>query len=105
MEKIAVIKTGGKQYKVKQGQRLKVEKLDGAEGGEVEFGEVLFVSDETGEKVQIGVPHVKDAVVKGKITKQGRARKIDVIKYKPKIRYKRKIGHRQYFTEVEITQI
>lgn len=99
----AIIKTGGKQYKVSPGQRLKIEKLDAAEGAAVQFGEVLLVAD--GDKVEIGTPLVKDANVGAKVLKQGRARKQIVFKYHPKSRYRKKKGHRQHFTEVEIQKI
>lgn len=99
----AVIKTGGKQYKVAPGQKLKIEKLDAKEGAVVHFGEVLLVAD--GDGVTIGTPFVKGAKVDAKILKQGRDRKKIVFKYHSKSRYRKKKGHRQHFTEVEITKI
>ena len=99
----AVIRTGGKQYKVRAGQKLRIEKLDAAEGGAVHFGEVLLVAD--GEKTEIGTPLVKEASVDAKVLKQARARKQIVFKYHPKSRYRKKKGHRQHFTEVEIQKI
>lgn len=99
----AVIKTGGKQYKVSPGQKLKIEKLDAKEGASVKFGEVLLVAD--GEKIDIGTPLVKDAKVEARILKQGRERKKIVFKYHPKSRYRKKKGHRQHFTEVEVQKI
>jgi len=101
----AVIKTGGKQYKVKEGDKLKVEKLEAEEGSIVDFDEVLLVSDENGEDLKIGAPRVEGAKVTAKVLEQGRAKKIDVIKYKRKIRYRKKYGHRQHFTEVQIEKI
>ncbi|MBU2575526.1 50S ribosomal protein L21 [Patescibacteria group bacterium] len=101
----AVIKTGGKQYKVKKGDKLKVEKLDAEKDKSIDFDEVLLVADEKGEDVKIGAPLVKGAKVSAKVLEQGRAKKIDVIKYKRKIRYKKKYGHRQLFTEVLIQAI
>lgn len=103
MSKFAVIKTGGKQYKVAEGQKLRVEKLTTEEGGEVVFDNVLMVSDEA--DLKIGTPVVEGAKVSAKIAKQGRNRKIVVFKYKAKKRYKKKAGHRQAFTELEITKI
>ena len=98
---IAIIKTGGKQYKVKKGDRLKVEKLPKKEGSEITLNEVLLVAD--AKKTTLGRPKVKNAKVTAKVLKQGKAKKVEVIKYKNKIRYRRKIGHRQNFTELEIT--
>lgn len=105
MSKIAVIKTGGKQYKVKSKDRLKIEKIKGKVGDKINFNEVLLVADEDGKEIKIGKPKVSGAKVEAKILKQSRAKKLTVIKYKPKVRYRRKIGHRQQFTEVEIEAI
>lgn len=99
----AVIKTGGKQYKVTTGKKIKIEKLDVPADKSVVFEEVLLVDD--GKKVEIGQPLVKDAKVEAKILEQGRADKITVFKYKAKKRYQVKRGHRQPFTLVEITKI
>ncbi len=100
----AVIKTGGKQYLVKPGDKLEVEKLDGAEAGkEVIFPEVLLVSDE--KKHEVGAPFVKGAKVTAKVIGDTKGDKLIIFKYKSKKRYKRKIGHRQKFTEVEIISI
>lgn len=100
---LAVIKTGGKQYIVKLGQKLKIEKLEKEVGEEITFDEVLLVQKD--DKVEIGSPLVKGAKVVGKVTTQGKGKKIVIFKYKPKVRYRRKAGHRQLFTEVEITKI
>jgi len=100
---LAVIKTGGKQYVVKPGDKLKVEKLDKKEGQEIVFSDVLLV--EKNKKVEIGTPKLKEAKVEAKVLKHGRGEKIIVFKYKPKKRYSRKIGHRQPYTEIEITGI
>lgn len=100
---LAVIKTGGKQYLVQPGDKIKVEKLEKEEGKEITFSEVLLL--EKNNKLEIGTPHVKGVKVEGKIIKQGKGEKLIIFKYKPKKRYKRKIGHRQRFTEVEITKI
>ena len=99
----AVIRTGGKQYLVSPGDKIKVEKLN-EEKKEVVFDEVLLVV--SGKKtVKIGDPLVKGAKVKAKVIKQDRAKKIIVFKYKPKKRYQKKKGHRQPYTEVEILKI
>jgi len=100
---LAIIKTGGKQYLVSPGQKIKIEKLDDNEGKEVVFDQVLLL--EKDGKVEIGAPLVDGAKVTGKILRQGKAKKVIVFKYKSKKRYKRKKGHRQQFTEVEITEI
>lgn len=100
---LAVIKTGGKQYVVRPGQKLKIEKLNAAEGDKFEFDEVLLLSD--GSKVEIGTPHIKGAKVEAEVLKQGRGRKIIIFKYHAKTRYRKKKGHRQHFTEVKITKI
>ncbi len=102
MSKIAVIKTGGKQYIVKDGETLKVEKML-AEGA-MEFKDVLLLADEAGEQVEIGKPRLAMAV-KADITKQGRAKKIMVVHYKAKSRYHKKYGHRQPFTEVKVSSV
>lgn len=100
---LAVIKTGGKQYIVKIGQKLKVEKLKEKEGSEVIFTEVLLL--EKDGKIEIGTPFVKNAQVKAKILKHSKAKKKIVFKYKSKTRYKKKKGHRQPYTEIEILEI
>ncbi len=99
----AVIKTGGKQYVVKPGDRLKVEKIEGNPGDLVEIKEVLLVN--LGEDLKVGAPFVDSAVVTAEIIEQGRSPKIIVFKKKPKKGYKRKKGHRQYFTTIEIKEI
>jgi len=99
---IAIIKTGGKQYIVKPGDKLKVEKLEEKEGAKISFSDVLLV--EKNKKVEIGTPLVK-AEVQAKVVSQGKGDKVIVFKYKAKKRYSRKIGHRQPYTEIEITGI
>jgi len=99
----AVIKTGGKQYLVKEGEKIKIEKIEKKEGEKVEFKEVLFL--EKDGRVKIGKPLVEGAKVLGKVLKQGRSKKIIVFKYKPKTRYRKKKGHRQPFTELLIEKI
>lgn len=100
---LAVIKTGGKQYRVSPKDKLKIEKLDLAEGSEVVFDSVLLV--ENGKDITIGEPLVKGATVVGKVLKQAKADKVMTFKKKAKKRYKVKKGHRQNYTEVEIVEI
>jgi len=99
----AVVKTGGKQYIAVPGRKLKIEKLDVGGDGRVILDEVLLIAD--GENVQIGMPTVKGVSVEAKVLKQGRARKVIVFKYRPKARWRKKKGHRQRYTEVEIANI
>ena len=99
----AVIVTGGKQYTVAEGDVLYIEKL-GVEAEEtVKFEQVLAVLD--GENSKVGAPTVEGAVVEAKVVKNGKGKKIDIIKYKPKKGEKKHIGHRQPYTKVEITKI
>lgn len=100
---LAIIKTGGKQYKIEEGDKIKIEKIEGVEGDAVSFDEVLFVGDE--KDVKIGSPMVDGAKVEGKIVQQTRDEKVWGIKHKAKKRYKMKFGHKQFRTEVEITKI
>ena len=100
---LAVIRTGGKQYLVTPGQTIKIEKIEGKEDKEITFKEVLLV--QKNKKVEIGIPLVKGAKVIGKILSQRKAKKVIILKYKPKTRQKTKKGHRQPFTEVKITKI
>ena len=100
---LAVIKTGGKQYIVKPGDKIKVEKLEVEEGKEIIFPEVLLL--EKNKKIEIGTPFVVGAKVTAKFLAPVKGKKLILFKYKPKKRYKRKIGHRQNFTEVEIKSI
>ena len=99
----AVFKTGGKQYRASQGDRLRVEKLDADVGDSVEFDQILLVGE--GSDIQVGAPLVKGGKVEAKVTAQGRDKKVEVIKFKRRKNYKRQHGHRQHFTEVEITSI
>ena len=99
----AVVHSGGKQYKVEEGQVLRVEKIAGDVGSPVTFDQVLLVSD--GDNITIGKPTVDNVSVKGRIVEQGKSRKIIVFKYKRRKRYRRKQGHRQLFTAVRIDQI
>ena len=99
----AVIVTGGKQYTVAEGDVLYIEKLNVEAEETVKFEQVLAVLD--GENSKVGVPTVEGAVVEAKVVKNGKGKKIDVIKYKPKKGEKKHIGHRQPYTKVEITKI
>ncbi len=99
----AVIQTGGKQHRVEPGQTIEVEKLLIDEGQTVELTEVLLVSDDNG--VRQGRPLVDGAKVVGRVVKQTRGPKIIVFKYKPKVRYRKKTGHRQSITRIAITDI
>ena len=98
----AVIKTGGKQYRVTEGQKLRVEKLAGTAGDKVTFGEVLLVG---GDSPKVGQPLVKGASVAAEITGQGRGPKLVVFKFRRRKNYRRKAGHRQPYTELKITGI
>lgn len=98
----AVIRTGGKQYRVSEGERLRVEKLDGNVGDSLQFDQVLMLG---GEKVQIGKPLISGAKVMAEIIAQDRAKKIIVYKYRRRKNYRRKAGHRQPFTELKVTSI
>ena len=100
---LAVIKTGGKQYLVKKGDRIEIEKIEGKEGDEIEFTDILLL--EKNKKVEIGKPKIEKAKVVGKILEQGRGEKVIIFKYKPKKRYKKKAGHRQPYTKIEIKEI
>lgn len=100
---LAIIKTGGKQYIVQPGDKIKVEKLDKKQGEEFSFSDVLLV--EKNKKIEIGNPLVKDVKVDAKVLSHGKGDKIIVFKYKPKKRESRKIGHRQPYTEIEIIGI
>ena len=99
----AVIRTGGKQYKVQEGETLRVEKLEGGEGSEVEFKDVLMVSD--GENVTLGQPGIENAMVKAHIVEQGKGKKVLVFKFKRRKGYRKLKGHRQLFTAVKIDNI
>ena len=99
----AVIESCGKQYKVAEGDVVFFEKLDVEEGKKVTFDKIVLVSDEG--KVQVGNPYVKSMKVEGKVVAHGKGKKIIVFKMKPKKNYRRKQGHRQPYTKVEITSI
>lgn len=99
----AVIKTGGKQYRVEQGDLLKVEKIEIAPGETLSFDEVLLVAD--GDKVQVGQPLLAGAKVTAEVVSQGRHDKIKIVKFRRRKHYRKQAGHRQWFTEVKITAI
>ncbi len=99
----AVVATGGKQYKVKEGDVLQVEKLAGEVGAEITFDRVLMVSD--GDNVSLGQPEIDGAVVSGHIVEQGKDKKVIIFKRKRRKRFRRKNGHRQMFTAVKIGSI
>ena len=104
VEKIyAIIETGGKQYKVTLGQTIDVERLDAAEGDTVELDRVLLIAD--GDKVTVGTPVVEGAKVIATSQGEGKGKKIIVFKYKPKVRYRRKMGHRQLYTRLTVDKI
>jgi large subunit ribosomal protein L21 len=99
----AIIETGGKQYKVIPGQTIDVERLDVAEGNTVELDRVLLISDN--DKVTVGTPTVDGAKVIATSQGEGKGKKIIVLKYKPKVRYRKKTGHRQLYTRLTIDKI
>ena len=104
MSLTAIIKTGGKQYLVKEGDIFRVEKLSGQAGDKISFKNPLLVFDLDKSEVQIGQPQLKGEV-KAEILEQGKGKKIKIVKYKPKVRYRRKTGHRQPYAKVQITEI
>lgn len=99
----AVVATGGKQYRVEEGEVLKVEKLPGEVGEEVVLSDVLLYSD--GENVSVGQPKLEGASVKAEIVEQGRLKKVLIFKYKRRKGYRKKQGHKQHFTALKIKQI
>lgn len=99
----AVIKTGGKQYRVSEGQTLRIEKLNAEQGTNVEFDQVLMVAD--GENFKVGTPLVSGGKVTAEILEQGRGKKVKIVKFRRRKHYRRQMGHRQSFTEVKITGI
>lgn len=99
----AVIKTGGKQYRVEEGDTLRVEKIEVATGESLDFDQVLLVAD--GDKVTVGQPLVEGAKVTAEVVDQGRHKKIRIIKFRRRKHSRKQQGHRQWFTEVKITGI
>ena len=98
----AIIETGGKQYRVENGDVIYIEKLDAEVDAEVTFDKVVAVSDKS---LKVGKPYVKDAFVKGTVLKNGKVKKVNIFTYKPKKGCSRKMGHRQPYTKVQITEI
>ncbi len=103
MSKFAVIETGGKQYKVSPGDKIKIEKISGKEGEDVHFDKVLLKAD--GASVEVGAPYLTGAKVEATVLRQARDKKKIVFRYHSKTRYRKKKGHRQHFTEVQIEKI
>ncbi|NIR32554.1 MAG: 50S ribosomal protein L21 [Gammaproteobacteria bacterium] len=99
----AVFETGGKQYRVSEGDRIRVERLPAGEGNEVRFDKVLLVGD--GDSTQVGTPYLEGGAVSALVRAQGRGEKLHVIKFKRRTRYRRRQGHRQAYTELEIKGI
>ena len=99
----AVIKTGGKQYRVSEGETLKVEKLEVEPGKKVTFDEVLMIAD--GDKVQVGSPHVTKASVDAKVISQGKGKKVRILKFRRRKNSMKQQGHRQLYTEIQIDKI
>ncbi len=101
--KLAVITSGGKQYKISPGQKLKIEKLPKEAGSKIAFDKILLLAE--GDKVKIGTPYIENALAEAEILKVARDKKKIVFRYHSKTRYRKKKGHRQYYTEVKITEI
>ena len=99
----AVIVTGGKQYRVSEGQTLKVEKLAAEEGAAIELDKVLLVAN--GEEIKIGAPVVDGAKVNAEVVAHGRGKKVRIVKFKRRKHHMKQMGHRQWFTEIKITGI
>jgi len=101
----AIIQTGGKQYKVKKGDVIEIEKIDKKKGSKIKFDKILLISSDEGRNFKMGKSYIKGAKVEGEILDQIKGKKITIIKYKPKTRYKRKKGHRQLYAKVRIGKI
>ena len=99
----AVVKTGGKQYKVAQDEYLKVEKLEGNEGDSIELDQVLMIAD--GDKLKIGSPMIDGGKVTATILSHGRHKKVEIMKFRRRKHHQKRTGHRQYYTDIEITGI
>lgn len=99
----AVIVSGGKQYRVSEGDKLKLEKIEAETGASIDFDKVLLVVD--GEKVNVGAPEVKGAKVTAEVVSHGRHKKVKILKFKRRKHHMKQMGHRQWFTEVKITGI
>ena len=99
----AVFKSGGKQYRVSKGEKLKLEKLEANVGKKVVFDQVLSVGE--GKDINIGPPYLADAIVEAKVIDEGKDKKIEVVKFKRRKNYKRNFGHRQHYSLIEVTNI
>ena len=99
----AVIKTGGKQYKLAQGDVVRVEKLDAEEGASVELDKVLMIAD--GDSINVGTPYVDGGKVSVTVKSHGRAKKVEIMKFRRRKHHQKRTGHRQYYTEIEVTGI
>jgi len=99
----AVFKSGGKQYRVSKGEKLKLEKLETDVGKKVVFDQVLSVGE--GKDINIGTPYLADAIVEAKVLDEGKDKKIEVVKFKRRKNYKRNFGHRQHYSLIEVTNI
>ena len=99
----AVIKTGGKQYRVSEGETLKIEKLEVEPGKKITFNEVLMIAD--GENIQVGSPLVEKATVEAEVISQGKGKKVNILKFKRRKHSMKRQGHRQFFTEIQIGKI
>ncbi len=99
----AVVSTGGKQYRVAEGDLCRIEKLDAEEGASVEIDKVLMIAD--GDNINIGAPFVKGGKVTATVKAHGRAKKVEIMKFRRRKHHQKKTGHRQYYTDIEITGI
>ena len=99
----AVVSTGGKQYRVTEGDLCRVEKLDAEEGAAVEIDKVLMIAD--GDKINIGTPFVEGGKVTATVKAHGRAKKVEIMKFRRRKHHQKRTGHRQHYTEIEITGI
>ena len=99
----AVIKTGGKQYRVKEGDVIKLETLSGDVGSEISFTDVLMFAD--GDKITVGVPFIANALVKAEVIEHARHKKVKIIKFRRRKHHMKQMGHRQNYTQVKITAI
>ncbi len=99
----AVIATGGKQYKVAQGDVLRIESLAAEPGEEVKFDKVLLIAD--GENVQVGTPYIEGGSVSATVNEHGRGKKVEIVKFRRRKHHRKQMGHRQNYTEVQITDI
>lgn len=102
---IAIIKTGGKQYLVKEGSKIKIEKIEKNVGDKITFEEVLLLSDEKGSSLEVGAPLVSGAKVEATVSKQDRHDKVNTVKFHNKTHYQRTKNHKQYYTEVIVEKI